>query len=231
MQRHTRSWSGVTLGGALLLLTSTIASAQFEAGETALAARLERSIAFWQARVERNPDAFLELTLLGEAVGELARMDQDVDLYREAESTLRRAVRSNPSYGRARVALSFVLVQLHGFDEATAFLEPLAATGQLALQTRAYLADAYLALGRYADAREMLGVDEVPRSAALLSRRARLADLDGRADGGRARGLAPLRGSAVCASLVRSAHGRAASPSRTAARCRAALSRRHGTEG
>ena len=58
MRRNRRSLCKVTLGGVLMLLTAaSIASAQAEQVELTLAARLERSTAFWQARVARNPDA------------------------------------------------------------------------------------------------------------------------------------------------------------------------------
>ena len=80
-------------------------------------------------------------------------MASDIDFYGQAEATLRRALQTNPSYGRAKVALSFVLVQLHDFHEAAALLEPLVASRHPNLRTRAYLADAYLALGRYDEAR------------------------------------------------------------------------------
>ena len=180
---NTRFLNDVALGSALIALAgSGVASAQIEGGEHAYAARLERSISFWQARIERNPDAYLEMTLLGEAIAEQARMENDIHLYRQAEETLRRALQSHPDYGRAKLTLSFVLVQLHGFDEAAALLEPIAAAGQLDLQSRAYLADVYLAVGRYDDAREMLGVEEVPPPAALVSRRAQLANIEGKSD-------------------------------------------------
>ena len=165
---NMRFLNDIALGCALMALAASgVASAQIEGGEPAYAARLERSISFWQARIERNPDAYLEMTLLGEAIAEKARMENDVHLYRQAEETLRRALQSHADYGRAKLTLSFVLVQLHGFDEAAALLEPIAAAGQFDLQSRAYLADVYLAVGRYDDAREMLGVEDVrhpPRS-------------------------------------------------------------------
>jgi tetratricopeptide (TPR) repeat protein len=114
----------------------------------AVAPDASTQIAFWSKRIADHPRAYLDLTLLGQALARKARETGHVDYYVRAETALRRALAVNPSYIQASASLASVLFSLHEFGRALSIAtrivdEP---RGVDALATQG---DAYLALGRY----------------------------------------------------------------------------------
>jgi tetratricopeptide (TPR) repeat protein len=105
-------------------------------------------IAFWSKRIADRPRAYLDLTLLGQALARKARETGHVDYYVRAETALRRALDINPSYLQASASLSSVLFSLHEFERALSITRRIVddPRGAEALATQG---DAYLALGRY----------------------------------------------------------------------------------
>ena len=59
-------------------------------------------IDFWSKRVADQPNAYLDLTLLGQAFARKARETSDIDYYVRAENAVRRALRINPETSRLR---------------------------------------------------------------------------------------------------------------------------------
>lgn len=133
------------------------------------------AVAFWEARVAENPDAYIELTNLGDAFVRTARYSGDVGAYERAEEAYRRALERNPDYFPAGNGLVSSLVALHAFDEALAIAEPLAADGRN-LVAVALVGDIHAARGEYDLAEQTYGrVEQAGGGAPLLARRSQLA--------------------------------------------------------
>jgi tetratricopeptide (TPR) repeat protein len=136
-------------------------------------------IAFWSTRIAEQPDAYLDLTLLGQAFARKARETSDVGYYVRAEAALRRALRINPRYVAASSALAGVLLATHDFTGALSTAAPIVARPD-GVQALAALGDANLALGRYVRARAAYArLVSFSPSAAAYSRLAFLSDLRG----------------------------------------------------
>jgi len=112
----------------------------------------ETQVAFWSKRVGEQPDAYLDLTLLGQAFAREGRETSDIDDYVRAESALRRALRINPGYVQARAALAGVLLSVHEFRPALATAGPIVGNPR-GVQALATVGDARMALGDYSGAR------------------------------------------------------------------------------
>jgi tetratricopeptide (TPR) repeat protein len=143
---------------------------------------VDTQIAFWSKRVADRNDAYLELTLLGEAFARKARESGDVGHYTRAQIALERALRVNPDHAPAVAALSGVLLSLHEFERALAVARPVAdrPNGAQALAT---VGDAQLALGRYGEARAAYArLGRRSPSPASWSRLAALAELRGQVE-------------------------------------------------
>jgi len=136
-------------------------------------------ISFWSRRVAVQPNAYLDLTLLGQAFARRARETSDIDYYVRAESALRRALRVNPGYVQAKAVLASVLFSVHEFEAALATARPIVHDPR-GVQALATLGDARFALGDYAGARSayarLLAWAATP---AAYSRLAALADVHG----------------------------------------------------
>jgi tetratricopeptide (TPR) repeat protein len=113
----------------------------------------ETQIAFWSARVDDQPEAYLDLTLLGQALSRKARETSDVEYYVSAEAALERARRVNPSYVPASASLAAVRFSLHDFEGALALARPIVGDPR-GVQALATLGDAELAIGKYRAARD-----------------------------------------------------------------------------
>ena len=171
-------------GAAYLFAASRTASFDAPSGLAGLDLRSDTpsastQIAFWSARVERHPSAYLDLTLLGQAFARRGRETSDLDSFVRGEAALRRALEVNPGYVPAQAALSGVQLATHDFTGAIATARPIVATprGAAALGT---LGDAYLALGRYRRAQDAYGrLLAFSPSAAAYSRLAIFASLHG----------------------------------------------------
>ncbi len=197
MRRST--WSIVL--GAALLLTSIAGGAAYltlrgdgggDAGLAALLdttsaaesrARTDEIIAFWQARVEGDPIDFISSTKLGSAYIRQARETGDVSAYERAEAALRRALELRPDHTPASAELATVLYAKHDFAGALWLAQLVYAADPSATQALATVGDAQVELGNY-DAAQA-AYDELPAvasGAAVLSRRAHLAELRGDLD-------------------------------------------------
>ena len=109
-------------------------------------------IDFWSKRVADQPNAYLDLTLLGQAFARKARETSDIDYYVRAENAVRRALRINPEDIQAQALLAGVQFSVHEFRKALATARPIVDKPS-GVQALATVGDAYLALGDYARAR------------------------------------------------------------------------------
>lgn len=178
----------VLIGGSYLLTAGqglTLAGLGFGEGAAPINDRpsADTAIAFWQGRVAANPSAYIDYTLLGEALVRKARESGDVTYYDRAGESFRRALTISPRYLNATIALAGVHYVTHDFQAALDLAEPLRADprARLALAT---ISDAYIALGDYTQGEAALNELAVAgESAALLSRQALLAELRGNSAG------------------------------------------------
>lgn len=79
---------------------------------------LPEIIEFWRQRSENQPLDYLSRTELGFALVASATASADLDIYAEAETALRDALRLNPSHHQARLGLASTLMARHDFDGA-----------------------------------------------------------------------------------------------------------------
>jgi tetratricopeptide (TPR) repeat protein len=173
---YALSYAVATRGGAAAVAHSPAASG------AVLEPDVDVQLAFWSKRVAYQADAYLELTLLGEAFARKGRETGDIGYYDRAERALRRALRINPRHVPASATLSSVLFSLHEFERALAVARPVAdrPDGANALAT---VGDAEVALGRYERARATYArLHRRSPSPAAWSRLALLAELRGRTD-------------------------------------------------
>lgn len=172
------------IGGSYLLTAGrglALDGPGFGEGAAAISDRpsADTAIAFWQRRVAANPSAYIDYTLLGEALVRKARESGDVSYYERAGESFRRALAISPRYLNATIALAGVHYVTHDFQGALDLAEPLRADprARLALAT---ISDAHMALGNYAAGEAALNeLAAAGESAAVLSRQALLAELRG----------------------------------------------------
>ena len=137
-------------------------------------------IAFFQARIERDPSDFISYTKLGEAYIRQARETGDISAYERAEAALRGAMALRPAHLDAGAALALVLYAKHDFAGALAFAERVYAADPGATQALATIGDAQLELGDYTAARAAYGaLAGVASGPAVFSRLSHVADLSG----------------------------------------------------
>jgi tetratricopeptide (TPR) repeat protein len=164
-------------------------------GSSTRAPDADTQIAFWSMRVAERTNAYLDLTLLGQAFARKARESSDIGYYERAQRALRQALRINPEHVPAAATLSTVLYSMHDFNQALATARPVAGHPH-GLQALATVGDAHFALGQYDRAQDAYArlVRRSP-SPAGHTRMAFLAELRGKTDGalafsGRAAALA-----------------------------------------
>ena len=136
-------------------------------------------IAFFSDRVAANSSDIISATRLGGSLRQNQRETGDLAYLFEAETVLRSALASLPTYAPTQLTLSKVLIDLHRFEEGLALARASNETdpGPDALLT---IADAFLAMGLYDAAQATY--DEVGlllQSPALSARQARLEELTG----------------------------------------------------
>ena len=141
---------GVMLVSALLCLGGWL-GAPWAQSMTA-----DQAIAFYQRALQRNSVDARAYYGLGDAYGRKARGSGDVTYFHLAEQALRQALQIRPQYGEAGRHLAFVLYARHDFAGAAR-----EATKAIALDPtdgHAYgvLGDAYLEVGKYAQAQDAL---------------------------------------------------------------------------
>ncbi len=143
----------------------------------------DQLIAFYQARIERDPVDFVSYAGLGSAYTRQARETGDISAYTRAETALRKALEIQPDDPDAKSGLASVLFATHDFAGALSLATELYAADPGATQALATIGDANFALGNYADARGAYAkLSEVAHGASVLSRQSQLDELDGNLD-------------------------------------------------
>jgi len=115
---------------------------------------VERTILHYQRLAQRHPLDAKTYYLLGDAYANKARESGDLTYFTLAEQALRKALELAPRFSQALRHLAYVLYSRHAFQEAIEY-----ATQAIALDANdghAYgvLGDAYLEIGKYAQAQE-----------------------------------------------------------------------------
>jgi len=151
-----------------------------EAAYESTTATTEELIAFWRARVERNPRDYISYAELGGAFLRQARETGDVGSYSRAEASVEQALGLNPKYETALSYLAAVLYAQHDFAGALGRAERVYALNPGSAQALAVIGDASLELGRYDEAGSAYDkLLELSRTPPVFSRLARLAELKG----------------------------------------------------
>jgi tetratricopeptide (TPR) repeat protein len=140
-------------------------------------------IAFFQARVERDPIDFVSYSKLGEAYVRQARETGDITAYQRAQTAFDRALALFPDDRSAQAGRASVRFSLHDFTGALALARDVYAADPGATSALATIGDADLAIGNYDEARTAYGrlADAAP-GASVLSREAHLDELGGNID-------------------------------------------------
>jgi tetratricopeptide (TPR) repeat protein len=135
----------------------------------------DEAIAFFQARVKKNPDDFHSFRYLGEMYERKARESGDHAGFAPAEAALRRALELAPRYPRARASLAAVLCARHKFAEGLQIASSLVKERPNDIDALTTMGDALLELGRYEEAEAVF--ERVARLASIPEVQARLAGL------------------------------------------------------
>jgi tetratricopeptide (TPR) repeat protein len=115
---------------------------------------LDRNIALYQQLLRRNPLNARAYYGLGDAYSRKARENGDTTYFRLAEEALRKVLQIQPQYSEARRHLAFVLYARHDFAGAAQEAERAIALHPTDSHAYGVLGDAYLEVGKYAQARE-----------------------------------------------------------------------------
>ena len=144
----------------------------------------DNHIAHYQRLLQRNPRDARTYVRLGDAFIRKARETGDVAYFARAEQALRVSLELAPRHAGALRHLAYVFYMRHEFAEAAAHAERAVDIDPTDGNAFGVLGDAYLEVGRYADAQRvyatMLGRSEDLYS---LSRRAGMKSLRGDVDG------------------------------------------------
>lgn len=194
MSRTTRLALSLVFAGLLIAAIGVITNPGYEAEagaqsttnsvEDALQpvgglAPIDRVVAFWQERADAGPSDYLSRTQLGFAMLEEARETADLDRYHDAEQVFANAISLNPRHSPAMLGLAQSMHSQHRFAEALATAEQVVAATDSAV-AELLVADALWELGQHAEAADRYGeLLRIERSAPLLSRAAKVADLQG----------------------------------------------------
>jgi tetratricopeptide (TPR) repeat protein len=132
-------------------------------------------IAFWSARVERDRDDHVSATKLGYACLKAARRTGDFRLYAQAESALTEALKRSPGHYTALLGLATARAARHRFEDAVELAKQAAAQQPKDADAYTIIGDAYLGMGRLAEAE--LAYKEVASRAPGYVTETRLANL------------------------------------------------------
>jgi tetratricopeptide (TPR) repeat protein len=125
---------------------------------------LDRNIALYQQLLRRNPLNARAYYGLGDAYSRKARENGDATYLQLAEEALRKALQIHPQYSEAWRHLAFVLYARHDFAGAAQEAERAIALHPTDSHAYGVLGDAYLEVGKYAQAREtyqkMIGLQQ-----------------------------------------------------------------------
>ncbi len=152
------------------------------AGAIAIGDRMatEKAIAIFEQRVAEQSNDFANRTLLGQLLLLHAKESDALPAYARSEKVLRLALRHNPEYRPAKLALAKTLMASHNFKEAFDLAKELQAERADHPATLAVLFDCYVELGNYSSATEVLeDLQQLEDSPPVLARAARLAELNG----------------------------------------------------
>jgi len=154
-----------------------------DGGPLAYVHTTDQAIAFFQARVDRNPRDFVSCRILGEFHEKRAEETGDLASYERAEAALRRCLEIAPEYDRARVPLAAVLCSRHKFAEGLEMARGILAKQPGNVEALAILGDALLETGRYPDAGlAYADLRKQSDAAPVLARLASLLELKGESD-------------------------------------------------
>lgn len=109
-------------------------------------------IAFWSARVERDPEDHVSATRLGYACLKAARRTGDFRLYAQAETALGEALKRSPGHYTALLGLATARAARHRFQEAIDLARQAAVQQPKDADAYTIIGDAYLGMGKLADA-------------------------------------------------------------------------------
>jgi len=115
---------------------------------------IDRHIALYQQLLRRNPLNARAYHGLGETYSRKARENGDATYLQLAEEALRKALQIHPQYSEARRHLAFILYTRHDFAGAAREAEQAIALHPTDSHAYGVLGDAYLEVGKYAQARE-----------------------------------------------------------------------------
>lgn len=137
------------------------------------ASAADRAIAQAQYKINRNPNHAQAYYELGDAYVLKGRESGDMSQFELAEKALRKALDINPQQSGARRHLAHVLASRHDFAAAAAQARKAIELNSQDADAYAVLGDAYLDLGKYAEAEEayrsMIGLKESLSSYSRLS--------------------------------------------------------------
>ena len=154
-----------------------------DGGPLAFVHTTDQAIAFFQARVDRNPRDFVSCRILGEFHEKKAEETGDLASYERAEAALRRCLEIAPEYDRARVPLAAVLCSRHKFAEGLAMARGILAKTPDNVEALAILGDALLETGHYPEAEAAFTeLRKKADAAPVLARLASLLELKGNAE-------------------------------------------------
>lgn len=137
----------------------------------------------FEERIERNPQDYLSMTLLGQLYLRQAREEDDFAAIGRAEKTFLTALEIRPDYVTAKVHLASAYESQHRFAEAIELAETILRDHPGASSALATLADSCLEMGRYEQAEKALAqLTELGKFPAILVRQARWLELTGKPD-------------------------------------------------
>jgi tetratricopeptide (TPR) repeat protein len=142
--------------------------------------QLDRDIAFFTERAERDPESALDLSSLAARYLQRAReTGSEQDNLRAEEAACRSLKLRRVNNGQTYAVLASSLLAQHRFPEALAAAHQLVAADSTALSALGLLGEVYLELGHYDSARVVFGPLRLHRDLAIAPRLARWAELTG----------------------------------------------------
>jgi tetratricopeptide (TPR) repeat protein len=149
---------------AILLLTRGIQNPQPKPTNPRQAS-LQKELAFYQAKVEKNPTSGLELSALAAAYWKLGKATGDVSWYLLAEQTAQRSIAQSPvGKDSASLVLAQVAQAKHDFKQAESIAKTILQTKPNNDEAKSILITCYLATGRLKEAEVLVKplVDKLP---------------------------------------------------------------------
>ncbi len=141
---------------------------------------IDAAIMRYERRVNTHPEDYASQTVLGSLLLRRATEEDDLPSYSLSEAQLRNALKVNPNYKPAKLALASTLMAQHGFKESLALFSELNDDSPGRPANLAGLFDCHLELGEYTEAEGYLvELWRIEISAPVLARAARLDELKG----------------------------------------------------